>query len=119
MPVIVAQVKRSDIVALQGDSDVQAVSLNVPVPPMMYESIQLTGASTAHNAGYTGNGVTVAVLDTGILKSHPFLTNKVVSEACFSSNDSYYGSTSLCPGGVTSSTAVDSALPCPEALSGM
>ncbi|NBU64613.1 MAG: hypothetical protein EBS29_08960, partial [Chloroflexia bacterium] len=118
MPVIVAQVKRSDIAALQGDSDVQAVTLNVPVPPVMYESIQLTGASTAHSAGYTGNGVTVAVLDTGVLKSHPFLTGKVVSEACFSSNDSYYGSTSLCPGSAATSTAVNSALPCPEALAG-
>jgi subtilisin family serine protease len=118
MPVIVAQVKRSDIMTLKGDTDVQSVTLNVPVPPVMYESIQLTGANTAHSAGYTGNGVTVAVLDTGVLKSHPFMANKVVSEACFSSNDSYYGSTSLCPGGATAATTVNSAEPCPEALAG-
>ena len=35
MPVIVANVKRSDILTLKSDSDVQAVTLNVPVPPVM------------------------------------------------------------------------------------
>ena len=43
-------------------------------------------------------------------KTHPFLTGKVVSEACYSTNSS--GSSSLCPGGVSASTSSGSAMPC-------
>ena len=118
MPVIVAEVNRGDIAALRKDSAVLSVVVDEPVLPTMYESNMLTGASVAHAIGATGAGTSVAVLDTGVAKNHPFLSGQVVSEACFSTANSYYGSTSLCPGGVSSSTAVDSALPCPASVSG-
>ena len=54
---------------------------------------------------YTGQGQTVAILDTGVDKNHPFLRGKVVSEACYSHNIPASGVTSLCPGGATASTA--------------
>jgi hypothetical protein len=47
----------------------------------------------------------VAILDTGVQKSHPALLGKVISEACYSSNVPTQGASSLCPGGATSSTA--------------
>ncbi|HET6469574.1 MAG TPA: S8 family serine peptidase [Geminicoccaceae bacterium] len=59
----------------------------------------------------TGAGQVVAVLDTGADKNHPMLLGKVVSEACYSSNVSGQ-TTSLCPGGGTSSTAVGSGVNC-------
>lgn len=118
MPVVVAEVSRSDIATLRKDSAVLSVMLDEPVPPTMYESNLLTGASAAHAIGATGAGTSVAVLDTGVAKTHLFLSGQVVAEACFSTANSYYGSTSLCPGGVTSSTAVNSGLPCPESVSG-
>jgi subtilisin family serine protease len=31
-----------------------------------------------------GTGQVIAILDTGVDKTHPFLANKVVAEACFS-----------------------------------
>jgi subtilisin family serine protease len=63
--------------------------------------------------GYAGAGTSVAILDTGVLKTHPFLAGRVIAEACFSTTDSGYGSTSLCPGGATSVIAPNSAMPCP------
>jgi subtilisin family serine protease len=36
--------------------------------------------------GYTGAGQTVAILDTGVDSGHPYLAQRVVSEACFSSH---------------------------------
>lgn len=74
------------------------------------ESTALVNAPKAWAAGVTGSGWTVAVLDTGVDKSHLFLKDKVVSEACYSSNTTE--AQSVCPGQVTASTAAGSGLHC-------
>lgn len=60
--------------------------------------------------GVNGSGQTIAILDTGVDKNHPFLANKVVSEACYSGGG--ITSQSLCPNSALSSIASNSALPC-------
>jgi len=42
-------------------------------------------ATTAWDAGYTGEGQTIAVIDTGTDARHPWFNGQVVSEACFTS----------------------------------
>ena len=79
--------------------------------PTLAESVPLIGGTTAWSNGYTGAGQTVAILDTGVDKTHAFLTAKVVSEACYSTNLATQSATSICPGGVVSSTAAGSAMP--------
>ncbi|MGW3243011.1 S8 family peptidase [Streptomyces sp. NPDC001070] len=44
-------------------------------------------APDAWDAGYDGTGVKIAVLDTGVDKSHPDLTSRVVAEKNFSTAD--------------------------------
>ncbi|MEO5360514.1 MAG: S8 family serine peptidase [Nitrospirota bacterium] len=73
--------------------------------------ITKVGAPAAWSSGYDGTGYTVAILDTGVDKTHPILTGKVVSEACYSSNDSASFASSVCSGGVTDSTSSGSAMP--------
>ncbi|OLB82750.1 MAG: hypothetical protein AUI14_00075 [Actinobacteria bacterium 13_2_20CM_2_71_6] len=51
--------------------------------PALDVSVPLIGAPTAWQAGFTGEGVTVAVLDTGIDDTHPDLAGKVVDRANF------------------------------------
>ncbi len=80
------------------------------------ESTPIVGATTAWASGFSGSGQIVAVLDSGVDKNHTFLAGKVISEACYSSNTS--SSTSVCPGGVTASTASDSGLHCPTTVEG-
>ncbi len=76
------------------------------------QSVPLINADDAWSIGYSGAGQVVAILDTGVDKNHPFLTGKVVSEACYSSvYGAPYYSSSICPGGVQVSTAVGSAMP--------
>ncbi|GAA1600699.1 S8 family serine peptidase [Kribbella hippodromi] len=49
------------------------------------QSVPQIGAPTAWKAGYTGKGVPVVVLDTGIDKSHPDLAAQVVGAKNFTS----------------------------------
>ncbi len=49
-------------------------------------SVQQIGADTAWEAGYDGTGVKIAVLDTGVDKTHDDLRTQVVGERNFSSS---------------------------------
>jgi subtilisin family serine protease len=69
-----------------------------------------SGIETAWNGGYDGRGQTVAVLDTGVQSDHPWLTGKVVAEACYS-----YGRN--CPDDVDAARGAGSARPCTYAES--
>jgi subtilisin family serine protease len=84
--------------------------------PHLLQSTPLVGANTAWNGGRTGSGWAVAVLDTGVDSTHPFLSGKVVSEACYSTTSTADSTQSLCPGGAASSTAAGSAAPCAGGL---
>ena len=82
------------------------------------ESLPQIKATRAWAGGYTGAGKTIAILDSGVDKAHPALSNKVVAEACFSTNDPAIGYTSLCPGNAPTSTEPDSGKHC-DVLSGL
>jgi subtilisin family serine protease len=86
--------------------------------PLLGSSIPVIGANIAQAAGVRGAGQVVAVLDTGVQKTHPFLSGKVVSEACYSTTNGGYPSFSVCPGGVAESTASGSGVNCDVTVSG-
>ena len=118
-PALALQADALDLQELLADPEVAEVIEDRPEPPTLAQSVPLIGADgSGAFAGYTGQGQVVAILDTGSDKNHPFLSGKVVSEACYSSNVPAYNATSLCPGGVTESTANNSGLDCPTFISG-
>jgi subtilisin family serine protease len=51
--------------------------------PSLVRSVNRINAHKMHSKGFKGKGYSVAVLDTGVLVSHPFLKDRVVAEACF------------------------------------
>lgn len=104
--------------ALYTDPAVINIQQDIPEPPALSDSIPLVRADDVQSLFYTGQGMTVAILDTGVDNSHPDLSGKVVSEACYSTTNAGQGSTSLCPGGAASSTAVNSGLNCAATTSG-
>ena len=86
--------------------------------PLDTGSDALIGAPAAWSAGYTGQGQTVAVLDTGVQSDHPFLTNRVVAEACFSTTNAITATVSLCPNGMANQIGSGAAAPCALTICG-
>ncbi|GAA4719996.1 Subtilase family protein [Promicromonospora umidemergens] len=59
------------------------VWLDAPVQALDEDSMPQIGAPAAWEAGYTGEGVTVAVLDSGVDRTHPDLDDVVVGAKDF------------------------------------
>ena len=111
IPYLAMEVDAGALEALASDPEVVSIEEDKLLKPMLEESVPLVGAPQAWSQGFSGAGQTIAILDTGVDKDHRFLAGKVVSEACYSG----WGlGESLCPGGVTQSTAPGSGLPCSD-----
>ncbi|MFD7319763.1 S8 family serine peptidase [Streptomyces sp. NPDC059875] len=99
LPVTTLRVDKAGLEKLAGQPGVVSVTEDVAVPPTLDSSIPVIGADKTAAAGNTGAGSAVAILDTGVATKHPFLGNRVIAEACFSTNDPASSITSLCPNG--------------------
>ncbi len=65
-------------------SGIETVALDGIATRTLAESVPQIGAPEAWEAGYDGEGVTVAVLDTGISSTHPDVADHVVAAQNFS-----------------------------------
>jgi len=111
IPYLYLDVDETSLMDVLASSRIVDVQEDIPDPPGLDFSVPRIGAPLLWGTGYTGTGMVAAVLDTGVDKNHPFLAGSVISEACYSSYDASINASSVCPGGVTESTAVGSALP--------
>ncbi|MGE0460463.1 MAG: S8 family serine peptidase [Vicinamibacterales bacterium] len=119
VPYFTARVGPPELQALAALPGVVSIHENELFTAQLADTVPLVNAPAAWAAGASGSGWTVAVIDTGIDKAHPFLAGKVTSEACYSGagGTAPPGFSSVCPGGVFESTAFDSGVPCtPEPL---
>ena len=118
-PALGVTVSGADLARLRTLPEVLNIQEDLPVPaddtrlasPMLDQSTVLVGATAAHAMGYDGTGYEVAILDTGVQSSHPFLAGKVVAQGCFSTTGTA-PSVSLCPNGQASQTGTGAGVNC-------
>ncbi|GAA3678507.1 S8 family serine peptidase [Nonomuraea antimicrobica] len=105
----VAEVDKPTLAKLRSDVRVQSVYKDELSMSFLDVSTALIRSDRANQAGWNGTGTTIAVLDTGIDRDHPFFAGRIVDEACFSSSDADDGTVSLCPNNQPSQTGLGSA----------
>ena len=117
MPYLAFETDAPTLEQIKSDPRVLSIEKDELAEPTLLESTNIVGAPLAWNSGFSGGGQAIAILDTGVDKSHNFLSGKVVSEGCYSTT---YGTTakSVCPNGVAESTETDSGVNCPPNVSG-
>ncbi|MBG0815287.1 S8 family serine peptidase [Planomonospora sp. ID82291] len=103
---IVVEATGESLAALAADPRVVSVRRDRTYSPVSLASgLQVIGADKAHAAGTTGQGQTIAIVDTGVDADHPALGGRVVRQACFSATDG--GARSLCPNGQAEDASAD------------
>ena len=113
VPLIALEIDAAALAELEGAALwVDRVFDDAIKQPILAESVPLIGADRAWGRGFDGSGTVVAVLDTGVDASHPFLLGKVVEEACYSSTLAKH-STTFCPNGLEEQVGPGAAVPCP------
>lgn len=106
-PLLAIEVNSNALPGLARSPRVVSMMEDVADPPSLDNSLPVINADDVHALGWDGTGVTVAILDTGIDRDHPFVAGRVVEEACYSSDGS--DETTLCPDGSTAQTGAGAA----------
>jgi subtilisin len=112
VPYLVLELDAAGLTAIENSPDVVRLMDDPLLRPTLAGSVGLIQGDQMWAAGYRGSGTTIAVIDSGVDTSHPFLTGKVVEEACYSSTVANL-SQSVCPNGLGSQIGPGSAEPCP------
>lgn len=105
IPFIAMEVGIDALFALENSQLISGIAEDRSELVTLSQSTSIVEATEAWASGFDGSGWTIAVLDTGVDRSHPFLSNKVVAEACFSTNSS-------CPNGTSRQFGTGSGAPC-------
>jgi subtilisin len=111
IPWLALRLDRAAFDRLVADPAVGRVQEDRLARPHLLDSVPLIGADRAHASGFTGQGIAVAVLDTGVDAGHGFFGGRVVREACFSANGD-------CPNGQGRQEGAGAAEPCLRQVDG-
>ena len=99
VPYLALALSERALEALADSRHVAGIHTDEPMQAQLAGSGPLVEADQLHEAGLLGSPYTVAVLDSGVETSHPFLRGRIIEEACYSNTVGDAHRTSLCPNG--------------------
>ena len=112
LPYVVVEIDAAGLARLQSATgDVAEIDVDVLLEPTLANSIPQIEADLAHAQGFNGSGSVIAIVDTGVDNTHPFLAGKVVDEACFADREDPDDPGS-CPDGSNQQLGIGAAIPC-------
>jgi subtilisin len=116
LPYVALRLSPEALEALRRSGQAATLSEDQPSDPALADSTQIVEATESARLSRTGAGQHIAILDTGVERSHRFLRqesgrSKVVAEACFSANRN-------CPNGQRTDTSRRAGRPCTYAQRG-
>ena len=118
IPYFAVNVDRAALLKLRFSPDTALISEDVLLRPSLSESSSIVGSVDTNEMGFKGNGTSVAILDTGVDKTHPFFGNRVIHEACFSTTSTTNNSFTICPDGNESQIGVGAGINCNTSMQG-
>jgi len=98
VPLTATTVDAAALDLLASSPRVAAIALDELSRADLVQSGPMVEAPTVWASGFNGAGQTVAILDTGVDRTHPFFGGRVVDGACFSSTFAAFSTTAVCPG---------------------
>lgn len=105
VPAVGGIVHTSGVLRLIEHPMVRRIDLEMGGRALLAEAVPLVGLDRLRSVGLTGEGVTVAVIDSGLDTDHPDLADDLVAERCFCTA----GGAGCCPDGSTGQTGPGSA----------
>jgi subtilisin family serine protease len=96
VPSLVGTISAAGLARLRGIPGVVRVDLDEPMHAELAQSVPLIGADQMRLLGHTGEGITIAVMDSGVDTDHPDLADDLDGQACFCT---VIGGNGCCPGG--------------------
>jgi subtilisin family serine protease len=106
---LAGRINRRGLLRLLENPDVVRVGLDRPIETQLDEAVPLVSLDQLRVSGYDGSGQVVAVIDTGIKRTHADLTGAVIAEQCFCQGIDGPGGTGCCPNGLDTDSGVGAA----------